>query len=112
MDFVRRRWESTSRRPERSNKDKLDKEIKKKRPVVETGKVDDHDLGFDRQPIEVELDGAARTRRVSSDRVQVGVGSGNSTIRFRGTIRPRKAKGSKSFCGSQRKFLPICLPRG
>jgi hypothetical protein len=78
------------------NKEKLEKDIKKNGQSIETGKVVTiTDLGFDDNKIEVELDGGGKNKKGILDRIQVGVGSGNTTVPVSRDDQTKKAKGSK-----------------
>jgi hypothetical protein len=78
------------------NKDKLDKDIRKNGQSVEVGKVVTvSNLEFADNRIEVELDGGGKNKKSFLDRIQVGVGMGNTTTPVNRDDGTQKAKGSK-----------------
>jgi len=78
------------------NKDKLDKDIRKNGQSVEAGKVVTVTaIAFDDEKIDVELDGGGKNKKNFLDRIQVGVGSGNTTTPVSRDDKTQKAKGSK-----------------
>jgi len=93
------------------NKDKLDKDMKKNGQSIETGKVVTiTDLAFDDNKIEVELDGGGKNKKSFFDRIQVGVGSGNSTVPVGRDDQTKKAKGSKIVLRFAKKVPPELTP--
>src|SRR5437660_1085800 len=78
------------------NKEKLEKEIKKNGQSIETGKVVTvTDIAFSDDKIELELDGGGKNKKSFVDRIQVGVGMGNTTTPVGREDKTKKAKGSK-----------------
>jgi len=78
------------------NKDKLDKDIRKNGQSIEAGKVVTVTaIAFDDEKIDVELDGGGKNKKNFLDRIQVGVGSGNTTTPVSRDDKTQKAKGSK-----------------
>jgi hypothetical protein len=78
------------------NKDKLEKEIKKNGQSVEPGKVVSvTDISFADDKIELELDGGGKNKKSFVDRIQIGVGTGNTTTPVPRDDKTKKAKGSK-----------------
>ena len=78
------------------NMEKLDKDIKKNGQSIETGKVVTvADISFDDNKIDIELDGGGKNKKSFLDRVQVGVGVGNTTTPVGKNDKTAKAKGSK-----------------
>jgi hypothetical protein len=78
------------------NKEKLDKDLRKNGQSVTVGKVVTiTDLEFNDNRIEVELDGGGKNKKSFLDRIQVGVGTGNTTVPVNRDDDTKKAKGSK-----------------
>ena len=78
------------------NTDKLNKDIKKNGQSIETGKiVTVTDISFDDDKIAIELDGGGKNKKSFFDRIQVGVGTGNTTTPVGRDDKTAKAKGSK-----------------
>ena len=78
------------------NMEKLDKDIKKNGQSIETGKVVTvTDISFDDNKIDIELDGGGKNKKSFVDRIQVGVGVGNTTTPVGKNDKTAKAKGSK-----------------
>jgi hypothetical protein len=78
------------------NKDKLERDLKKNGQSIEAGKVVTlTEISFDDSTIEVELDGGGKNKKSFLDRVQVGVGVGNTTAPVNRDDKTAKAKGSK-----------------
>jgi hypothetical protein len=78
------------------NKEKLDKDLKKNGQSVEIGRVVTiTDLEFSDNRIEIELDGGGKNKKSFLDRIQVGVGTGNTTVPVSRDDKTQKAKGSK-----------------
>jgi hypothetical protein len=78
------------------NKDKLQKEIQKNGQSIEPGRVVKvTDITFDDNKIILELDGGGKNKKSFLDRVQVGVGTGTSTVPVQTDDKIAKAKGSK-----------------
>jgi hypothetical protein len=78
------------------NKDKLEKDLKKNGQSIEAGKVVTvTEIAFDDNKIEVELDGGGKNKKNFLDRIQVGVGAGNTTTPVNRDDKTAKAKGSK-----------------
>jgi len=78
------------------NKEKLQKEIQKNGASVEAGKVVTvTDLTFDDNRIIVELDGGGKNKKSIFDRIQVGVGTDQSTVPVQRDDKTAHAKGSK-----------------
>lgn len=93
------------------NKEKLDKDIKKNGQSVEVGKVVTvTDLEFGDNRIEVELDGGGKNKKSFLDRIQVGVGTGNTTTPVGRDDRTQKAKGSKIVLRFAKKVPPDLTP--
>ena len=78
------------------NKEKLDRDIRKNGQSIEPGKVVTvTSIGFDDDKIDVELDGGGKNKKSFLDRIQVGIGSGNTTTPVSRDDKTQKAKGSK-----------------
>jgi hypothetical protein len=78
------------------NKDKLQRDLKKNGQSIEVGKVVTvTDIQFDDSKIEIELDGGGKNKISFLDRIQVGVGMGNTTAPVGRDDKTAKAKGSK-----------------
>ena len=78
------------------NQTKLDKDLKKNGQSIETGKVVTvTDISFDNDKIAIELDGGGKNKKSFLDRIQVGVGTGNTTTPVGRDDKTSKAKGSK-----------------
>jgi hypothetical protein len=78
------------------SKDKLDKDIQKNGQSIETGKiVTVTGIAFDDDKIIIELDGGGKNKKSFFDRIQVGVGTGNTTTPVGRDDKTAKAKGSK-----------------
>jgi len=93
------------------NKEKLEKEIKKNGQSVETGKVVTvTDIAFSDDKIELELDGGGKNKKSFVDRIQVGVGMGNTTTPVGREDKTRKAKGSKIVLRFAKKVPPDLKP--
>ena len=81
---------------DRSGQDKLDKDIRKNGQSIPTGKVVTvTEVSFDDDKVEVELDGGGKNKKSFFDRIQVGVGAGNTTTPVGRDDKTAKAKGSK-----------------
>jgi len=78
------------------NKDKLSRDLQKNGQSIETGKVVTvTDISFDDNKINLELDGGGKNKKSFLDRIQVGIGSGNTTTPIGRDDKTAKAKGSK-----------------
>jgi len=79
------------------SQDKLDRDIRKNGQSIEPGKiVTISAIEFGDDQIEVELDGGGKNKKSIWDRIQVGVGSGNTTTPVGGRDdKTTTAKGSK-----------------
>lgn len=78
------------------NKEKVERELKKNGQSIEAGKVVTvTDISFDDSSIELELDGGGKNKKSFLDRIQVGVGMGNTTTPVGRDDKTAKAKGSK-----------------
>jgi hypothetical protein len=78
------------------NKDKLDKDLKKNGQSIELGKVVTvTEIAFDDNKIEIELDGGGKNKKSFLDRIQVGMGTGNTTTPINRDDKTAQAKGSK-----------------
>ena len=78
------------------SKTKLDQDLKKNGQSIEAGKiVTVTDIAFDDNKLEIELDGGGKNKKSFLDRIQVGVGTGNSTVPVGRDDQTKKAKGSK-----------------
>ena len=78
------------------NKEKLDRDLRKNGQSIEPGKVVTvTDISFDDDKVEIELDGGGKNKKSFLDRVQVGVGVGNTTTPVGRDDKTAKAKGSK-----------------
>ena len=78
------------------NKEKLDRDLRKNGQSIEPGKVVTvTDISFDDDKVEIELDGGGKNKKSFLDRVQVGVGMGNTTTPVGRDDKTAKAKGSK-----------------
>src|SRR5262245_36879043 len=78
------------------NKEKLDRDLRKNGQSIEPGKVVTvTDISFDDDKVELELDGGGKNKKSFLDRVQVGVGVGNTTTPVGRDDKTSKAKGSK-----------------
>ena len=78
------------------NQEKLDKDIRKNGQSIEPGKVVTvTDIAFDDDKVELELDGGGKNKKSFLDRIQVGVGMGNTTTPVGRDDKTAKAKGSK-----------------
>src|SRR5690242_6167716 len=78
------------------NKDKLQREIQKNGQSIEPGKVVTvTNITFDDNKIILELDGGGKNKKSFLDRVQVGVGTGTSTVPVQTDDKIARAKGSK-----------------
>jgi hypothetical protein len=91
------------------NKEKLDKDIRKNGQSVEPGKVVTVTaIEFNDNSIEVELDGGGKNKKSFLDRIQVGVGTGNTTTPVGRDDKTAKAKGSKIVLQFAQK-VPVAL---
>ena len=90
------------------NKDKLDREMRKNGQSIEVGKVVTvTSLSFSDDKIEVELDGGGKNKKNFLDRIQVGVGTGNTNTHPVGNDdKIKKAKGSKIILRFEKKVPP------
>ena len=78
------------------NKEKLDRDLQKNGQSIEPGKiVTVTNISFGDNKIELELDGGGKNKKSFLDRVQVGVGVGNTTAPVGRDDKTAKAKGSK-----------------
>jgi hypothetical protein len=78
------------------NKEKLEKDLKKNGQSIEAGKVVNVTaISFDDDKIDIELDGGGKNKKNFLDRIQVGIGSGNTTTPVNRDDKTQKAKGSK-----------------
>jgi hypothetical protein len=78
------------------NKDKLEKDLRKNGQSIEVGKVVTvTSLAFSDNTVEIELDGGGKNKKKFWERIQVGVGSGNTTTPVDRDDKTAKAKGSK-----------------
>ncbi len=76
--------------------DKLDKQMKKNGQSIEAGKVVTvTEIAFADNKVEVELDGGGKNKKGIFDRIQLGVGTGNTTAPVGRDDKTKKAKGSK-----------------
>jgi hypothetical protein len=95
------------------NKEKLDKDIRKNGQSVEPGKVVTVTaIEFNDNSIEVELDGGGKNKKSFLDRIQVGVGSGNTTTPVGRDDKTAKAKGSKIVLQFAKKVPAALSPMG
>jgi hypothetical protein len=93
------------------NKDKLDKDIRKNGQSIEAGKVVTVTaIAFDDEKIDVELDGGGKNKKNFLDRIQVGVGSGNTTTPVSRDDKTQKAKGSKIVLRFSKKVPGALTP--
>lgn len=78
------------------NKEKLDRDLRKNGQSVESGKiVTVTDIGFDDNKINIELDGGGKNKKNIFDRIQVGIGTGSTTVPVSRDDKTAKAKGSR-----------------
>ena len=78
------------------NKDKLDKDLRKNGQSIEPGKiVTVTALDFGDNQIEVELDGGGKNKKSFWERIQVGMGTGSTTVPVNQDDKKETAKGSK-----------------
>ena len=94
------------------NKEKLEKELKKNGQSIEVGKVVTvTEIAFSDNKVEVELDGGGKNKKGIFERIQVGIGSGNSTATPAGRgDQAKKAKGSKIVVRFAGKAPPDLTP--
>ena len=93
------------------NKDKLERDIRKNGQSVEPGKVVTlTEISFADDTIEVELDGGGKNKKNFLDRVQVGVGVGNTTAPVNRDDKTAKAKGSKIVLRFAKKVPGVLTP--
>jgi hypothetical protein len=93
------------------NQEKLDKDLKKNGQSVEVGRVVTiTDLSFSDNKIEVELDGGGKNKKSIFDRIQVGVGTGSTTVPVSRDDQTQKAKGSKIVLRFAKKVPPDLTP--
>jgi len=86
------------------NKEKLDRDLKKNGQSIEAGKVVTVTaISFDDDKIDLELDGGGKNKKNFLDRIQVGVGSGNTTTPVSRDDKTQKAKGSKIVLRFEKK---------
>jgi hypothetical protein len=91
------------------NTDKLDKDIRKNGQSIPTGKVVTvTEISFDDDKVEIELDGGGKNKKSFFDRIQVGVGAGNTTTPVGRDDKTAKAKGSKIVVRFSKK-VPVNL---
>jgi len=90
------------------NKERLERDLRKNGQSIEPGKVVTvTNITFDDDKIDVELDGGGKNKKSVLDRIQVGVGSGNTTTPLPGMTRQRRPKDRRLYCGSQKKFRAL-----
>ena len=78
------------------NKDKLGKDLRKNGQSIEIGKiVTITNVSFDDDKIDIELDGGGKNKKKFLDRIQVGMGTGNTTVPVGRDDKTAKAKGAK-----------------
>ena len=93
------------------NKDRLDRDIRKNGQSIEAGKVVTvTNLSFDDDKIEVELDGGGKNKKSIFDRIQVGVGMGNTTTPVGRDDKTAKAKGAKIVVNFAKKVPANLTP--
>jgi len=86
------------------NKEKLERDIRKNGQSIESGKVVTvTSIAFDDDKIDVELDGGGKNKKNWMDRIQVGIGSGNTTTPVGRDDKTQKAKGSKIVLRFEKK---------
>ncbi len=93
------------------NKEKLEREIKKNGQSIEAGKVVTvTNIAFDDDKIDVELDGGGKNKKSVLDRIQVGVGTGNTTTPLPRDDKTAKAKGTKIVLHFSKKVPGALTP--
>jgi hypothetical protein len=94
------------------NKEKLERDLRKDGQSVEAGKiVTVTAVAFDDNKIEVELDNGGKNKKSFWERIQVGVGSGNTTTAPVGRDdKTAQAKGSKVVVKFAKKVPPDLTP--
>src|SRR5436309_6171189 len=93
------------------NKDKLSRDLQKNGQSIETGKVVTvTDISFDDNKINLELDGGGKNKKSFLDRIQVGIGTGNTTTPVGRDDKTAKAKGSKIVIRFEKKVPPDLKP--
>jgi hypothetical protein len=93
------------------NKEKLEKDIRKNGQSIEAGRVVTvTDVAFDDDRIEIELDGGGKNKKSFWDRIQVGIGSGNTTTPVNRDDKTAQAKGSKIVVRFAKKVAPDLTP--
>src|SRR4029434_171416 len=91
------------------NKEKLDRDLRKNGQSIEPGKVVTvTDISFDDDKGESALDRSGKNKKSFLDRIQVGVGTGNTTTPVGRDDKTAKAKGSKIVLQFEKK-VPAAL---
>jgi hypothetical protein len=95
------------------NQEKIEKEIQKNGQSIAVGKVVTvTNISFDDNKIEVELDGGGKNKKSLLDKVQIGVGTGNTTAPIPRDDKTAKAKGSKIIVRFAKKVPTDLTPDG
>jgi hypothetical protein len=93
------------------NTDKLERDLRKNGQSVEAGKiVTVTDIAFDDSRIEVELDGGGKNKKSFWDRIQVGMGTGNTTTPVNRDDKTKEAKGAKIVVRFAKKVPSALTP--
>ena len=93
------------------NKEKLERDLKKNGQSIEPGKVVTvTNIAFDDDKIDVELDGGGKNKKSVLDRIQIGMGTGNTTTPLPRDDKTAKAKGSKIILRFAKKVPGALTP--